>query len=356
MKCSLPVPARAAILWVATAVAVPARAETVSVSGDPELDVKVERALDQGLAYLSRELQPDGSFLGTHGTTTALPALAGMAFLARGHMPNDARYGETLCRVIDYVVSRAKPTSAYMGEVGDGKMYAHCISTLFLSEVSGMLDPERQEKVDAVLPKAVELILKAQNVQKKALFAGGWRYSPSSVDSDMSCSGWALMALRSARLNGGAVPIEAIDRAVAYVRRHQDPQTGGFGYTEAKGRPTLTGAGILCLELCGRHDDPATRKATAYLLKSYTSLPKSEQAVYGVYYAAQGLFQVGGEPWKQYSEWMYRYWTSRQRPDGSWLPNGKGSAPYQTAMVLLAFAVPYRQLPIYQRDETVDDD
>jgi hypothetical protein len=331
--------------------------DTVSVSGDPDLDAKVERALDQGLAYLARELQPDGSYGGQFGTTTAIPALAGMAFLARGHLPGDARYGEFLNRVADYVLSRAKPDTAYMGEYGGGKMYAHCISTLFLSEISGMVDPARQEKIDGVLSKAVALILKAQNVKKqKPLFEGGWRYSPSSPDSDMSCSGWALMALRSARLNGGAVPTEAIDRAVAYVRRHQEPTSGGFGYTGPGGSTTLTGAGILCLELCGRHDDPATRKATAYLLKQYTTLPKSNQCMYGVYYASQGLFQVGGDAWKQYAEWMYRYWISRQRPDGSWDANGKDSVPYQTSMVLLAFAVPYRQLPIYQRDETVDAD
>ena len=51
-----------------------AQADTVSVSGDPELDSRVERALDQGLAYLARELQPDGSYSGQFGTTTAIPA------------------------------------------------------------------------------------------------------------------------------------------------------------------------------------------------------------------------------------------------------------------------------------------
>jgi hypothetical protein len=29
---------------------------------------------------------------------------------------------------------------------------------------------------------------------------------------------------------------------------------------------------------------------------------------------------------------------------------------YGTAMMTLAFTVPYRQLPIYQRDETVDEE
>jgi hypothetical protein len=52
---------------------------------------------------------------------------------------------------------------------------------------------------------------------------------------------------------------------------------------------------------------------------------------------------------------MYDYWIPRQQPDGRWDRGENGCPYYQTAMVVLAFAVPYRQLPIYQRDETVDE-
>ena len=46
-----------------------------------------------------------------------------------------------------------------------------------------------------------------------------------------------------------------------------------------------------------------------------------------------------------------------QRADGSWSGTGNnGSDAYATAMTVLSFAVPYRMLPIYQRDETVDPD
>ena len=46
---------------------------------------------------------------------------------------------------------------------------------------------------------------------------------------------------------------------------------------------------------------------------------------------------------------------SRQRENGSWVEE-ENSAPYNTSLLVLAFTVPYRQLPIYQRDETVDED
>ena len=46
-------------------------------------------------------------------------------------------------------------------------------------------------------------------------------------------------------------------------------------------------------------------------------------------------------------------WSVEQNPDGSF---GKDDHAYKTAMTVNAFAVPYRMLPIYERDETVDEE
>ncbi len=173
----------------------------------------------------------------------------------------------------------------------------------------------------------------------------------------MSCSGWALMSLRSARLNGAAVPIEAINSAVEYVKRHHDKNQGSFGYQNGTTFAiTLTGAGILCLELCGRHNDPDSLRAARFLSQRYKQLLREQRTAYGMYYTAQGIFQIGGQHWRDFSRWMYDTWLPRQQPDGSWVPGEDNSIPYKTTMVILAFTVPYRQLPIYQRDETVDED
>jgi hypothetical protein len=52
---------------------------------------------------------------------------------------------------------------------------------------------------------------------------------------------------------------------------------------------------------------------------------------------------------------MYRTWMPKQGSDGGW-GGQEVSRSYSTALMLLAFTVPYRQLPIYQRDETVDEE
>lgn len=340
----------------------------LTVCGAAPSEDEVDHAIERGLDYLLDVQQEDGSFKCKNGETTALPALAAMACLAKGHVPGDAKYGVLIDRSLDYILAH-HDESGYFGakfknagghEV-DGKMYAHAISTLFLTEVSGMVSQERQAQIDGILPRAIKIILDAQAIKKDRHHAGGWQYTPTTTQSDTSCSGWCLMALRSARLNGAPVPKSAIDAAVEYMHRHHDRNQGCFGYQDTtRYSVTLSGAGILCLELCGRHDDPDSRSAARYLMNVYNDPEKGmlrqEHRFYGMYYASQGLFQLGGENWKTFSDWMYSTWLPMQRQDGSWCGSGNEDSPvYSTAMIVLAFAVPYRQLPVYQRDETVDE-
>jgi hypothetical protein len=327
--------------------------------GDPvflkwqdRIDPAIERALD----YLARIQKPDGSFAERYGDSTGIPSLVGMAFLSKGHTPMEGPRSQTINRCIDFILaSQNKDGVIHKGEAGQGPMYAHNISTLFLSEVSGMVEPERQLRIDAALPKALEVILRAQAVKKSEPHQGGWRYHPGSRDSDTSCSGWALMALRSAKLNGAAVPDAAITAAVDYLKRHQDTERGNFGYTDrGKNAETLTGMGLLCLELCGLHGSPECAAAANFVRKSFRELPKAQFEFYGNYYNAQGMFQIGGAFWQEYADWMYEHYLAEQRGDGSW--NSREAGPvYGTAIMTLAFTVPYRQLPIYQRDETADE-
>jgi len=324
-------------------------------SPNKQTEAEIDAAVGRGLDWIARGQRPDGTF-GNGGqaqNTSGIWALCGMDFLARGHMPGTEPYGPVIERIITRL-AEVQRADGYLGG-NDGKMYSHCIATLFLSEVSGMVRPELQAKIGEALPRALKIILDAQKIEKDKSHQGGWRYQPDSRDSDFSCSGWALMALRSARLNGAAVPPEAIKNAVEYVLRRHDEKQGCFGYTDQQSHAiTLTGAGILCLSLCGEHGHRAVGRAARYLMDKYAELPKQQYCFYGMYYAAQGLFQLGGREWQDFSRWMYDTWIPEQKADGYW-DRGEQDRYYQTAMVILAFTVPYRQLPIYQRDETVDE-
>lgn len=112
--------------------------------------------------------------------------------------------------------------------------------------------------------------------------------------------------------------------------------------------------GLLCLELCSLHGQPETTKAAEFVLKTYQELPSGQFEQYGIYYNAQGLFQIGGRFWEEFAPWMYESYLEKQESDSSW-PSKTAGPIYGTSMMVLAFTVPHRQLPIYQRDETVDE-
>jgi len=313
----------------------------------------VDVAVDKALKFLSEVQKDDGSFPGQYGDTTAVPSLAGMAFLSKGYTPGFGPYGQNINRSMDYVFKNEQQSggkaTGYLVRTGTGKMYAHCISTLFLSEVSGMVDPARQEKIDAALPRALSKIITAQEMKKsKPEYKGGWRYQPSSTDADLSLTGWAVMALRSGALNGAPIPDTAVKDAVDFILNCRPRNTQGekgFSYQPFQGgKPAMTGVGILCLALCGQHDNKMLPRAGEYLLASGVNKKwGGSHFYYTNYYCTQAMFQLGGDYWDRWAEEMYENALSHQAADGSW-----GSA-YSTAMTILSLTVSYRQLPVYQR-------
>ena len=351
----------ALLAWAMVAAGWPAapaaRADKAAASLE-KYKVPVDNAIDAALKYLAARQLPDGSFPGGMPRNTAITALGVMAFLAKGHTPGVGPYGENINRGIDSVLA-ARQSSGLLsaGMRSNGAFgYSHCIATLMLSEVSGMVDPKRQEKVDEALSGALKLILAAQKVKKKkSAHQGGWRYQHTSSDSDISCTGWALMALRSARNNGAAVPDEAIAGALKFVMNCRAPTSGGFCYQPGQHAPGLarTGTALLCLELCGQHRSKTAIAAGDWILQNLPKKFGGSHFFYGLYYTAQGMFQLGGEHWERFAVHMYESMLRFQLPDGSW-PVGPGQEKraglcYSTAMGVLAMSVTYRQLPIYQR-------
>jgi hypothetical protein len=301
-----------------------------------------DEAIDRGLVFLRQKQEPNGSWENHAGVTS----LGVMAFLAKGFGPGLKPHGETVNRGIDYILGLPNK-NGYINQ-GGGGMYTHCIAALMLSEVSGMVDPERQERIDRLLPKALEVILVAQRVPKADKMKGGWRYEPTAGDSDISLSGWAFMALRAAKNSAAPVPRESIDRGLEFLKRCGN-QDGGFGYTPGGGSGSArTGVGLLCLELSGLHRSSETLKAGAYLAKKGW---KESHQYYAAYYIAQGMFQLGGAEWEEFAPKLYEGLLGLQDADGSWRGGGEGGTgpSYRTAMAVLALSVSYRQLPIYQR-------
>ena len=213
----------------------------------PPSSAEVDRAVGKAVRFLASHQQASGAWRSPQGESSAMTSLSMMALMAAGHVPNEGPHGKNMDRGIRYVLDHQHPSGLLVTGNTHGPMYEHGICTLMLAEVAGMVDDPLATRVRTGLARAVMMILKAQAVSKDARNAGGWRYSPTSNDSDLSATGWQLLALRAAKDVGCDVPAEAIEAAVGYVKKCSAMNRGGgFSYQPGDGvTATRSGTGIL---------------------------------------------------------------------------------------------------------------
>jgi hypothetical protein len=324
---------------------------------------KVDVAVGKALAYLARSQEANGSWrISRQGfgarfedpKSVGITGLAVMAFLSAGQTPTEGEHARTVADGVRWMLSKQK-SNGIISSDGEFEMYHHGIATLMLAEVVGMCPPALADDVRAALPRAVEVILKAQ--RRSGAGAGGWRYTVTGNEADLSVTGWQLLALRASKNVGCDVPGTAIDKAVGYIRRCFEEQRGTFAYT-VLGPVTVpcAGTGILGLELCGKdmHQCRESLRAGTYVLRHPLALNQGH-CYYGLYYCSQAMFQLGGAYWTPYRSRLHDLLLPTQRPNGSWAGDDNeslGLGPnYTTAMAVLALTVEYRLLPIYQRGE-----
>ncbi len=307
-----------------------------------------QKAIDRGLVYLSNRQHPEGSIgSGTnYRRNVAVTSLAGMAFLSAGHMPGRGTYGKNVDKSIDFVLSCARPNGYIIREdsAGHGPMYGHGFATLFLAEVYGM---SPRKDIREALKKAVDLIVSSQNRE------GGWRYTPTDKDADVSVTVCQMMALRAARNCGIAVPKTTVDQCVDYVKKCQNPD-GGFRYQLAV-RPQSdfprSAAGVVTLYSAGMTEGREIERGLAYLLRfppRGDAMRYDAHYFYGQYYAVQAMWHAGDDRWRQWYPAIRDELTARQQHDGSW-PDSLINSEYATAMACLVLQMPNNYLPIFQR-------
>lgn len=342
------------------------------------------QAVSKGLAYLSSIQNENGSWTSKIGYKlnedykytaddrghVGVTSLAGMAFLAGGHLPGRGEYGVNVERCLDFVLG-CVDDDGYISQSGT-RMYSHAFATLFLAEIYGMT---HREDVRGKLQKAIDFIVKSQNAE------GGWRYEPYAVESDMSIVVCQVLALRAARNIGIRVPKSTVDRAARYVvdsavtaqnasrnsypgRYSRGSEIGSFHYqvgVHTRSSFPLTAAGVTALHGLGIYSDESIQRGIDYLNRSlddfnsqYGNSPQISRRGhyffwYGHYYGVQAMYTIGSPYWEPYFEQVREVLLKIQNKNGSF-PNsvGPGDA-FGTAMGVLILEIPYRFLPIFQR-------
>lgn len=309
----------------------------------------VRELYDRGLQYLANKQTENGDWAdGQNGPGTT--GLGLMVFLASGEDPDFGRYRNNVRRALRSIISAQDGVTGYMGP----SMYHHGFAMLGLAEAYGAVDdrdlwPAGEASGRRSIGAALELAVRAAVTSQKRNPLGAWRYSPEASDADTSVSGAVLVGLLAARNAGIEVPDTSIDKAIAYYKS-MTSDSGQVGYSGGMGGfgDSLARSSIAALvySLARRGDLPQQKATLRYLSEQLEQAP-NQWPEYARYYQAQALFQGDVAAWERWNKQLIRQLKAIQQDDGSF--PGQLGPSISTSLSLLALALNYRLLPIYER-------
>jgi hypothetical protein len=312
---------------------------------------ETSKAIEAGLKYLSLRQNEDGSFgRNQYQGNVGVTSLAGLAFFAAGHQPDDSPRGKIISKAVEFILSQENRGGGHPGFLHNpnasphGPMYSHGFATLLLAYLHGKgKEKEQADKRNEALERAVKLIVTSQNKD------GGWRYMPTSLDADSSVTAGQMMALAVARRMGLTVPEKTTDAGVSYIKNCFLPATGGFSYMKGGGgKPTYarTAAAVATLQAMGVRKGEELEKGLDYVIKNRPApTPRPDmQFYYGRYYAARVMHKLGGAAWKDWYGAISKELLGEQQRDGSWLD--MIDLHYATAMSCLVLLMPEGRLMV----------
>jgi hypothetical protein len=310
----------------------------------------VREMYDRGLQYLANTQSERGDWQGGGGENGPGPTgMALMVFLASGEDPNFGPYSNHVRRALRSIITNQDAATGIMGM----SMYHHGFATLALAEAYGTVDDRNlwpDGKGPRTIGQALELAVRAAITSQKRNPNGAWRYSPEAQDADTSVSGAVFVGLLAARNAGIEVPDEAINKAIAFYAQ-MTANSGEVGYAGGMGGfgESLARSSIatLVFSVARRKDLNQFRATLDYLKQRIDQVSSQMWPEYSRYYEAQALFQGDVTAWEKWNKLLVRQLKQAQAPDGSF--RGQMGSSISTSLSLLALAVNYRFLPIYER-------
>ena len=313
-----------------------------------------ETAIVKGLNWLKTIQDPAGSWGGKDKDETgalkpsdknAMTGMALLCYLGHCELQDSPEFGPTVQKAIKFITSTTPEP-----KIDQRGSYSHPIRTYALCEAYTMTKIKRLEEF---AKRATIHIINGQNEN------GGWAYSfgkGPAAHTDLSVTGWNIQALKAAAYTGIEISglDEAMDKAIAYVKKCQDSK-GAFGYKMgSNGKSSLTGTGILSLQIWKNAKSEEAKKGLEWIVQNEAvKTDWSTINVYGWYYHAQACFQAtgvsgGAKYWKAWNKDFQKTVTSNQAADGHW-PHGShfhgDTEIYRTTMAILMLEVYYRYMP-----------
>lgn len=322
-----------------------------------------QMAVKKGLAWLARNQQRNGSWSlsGPYDdgvnklmdNPAAATAMALLAFLGDGHTHQYGDYQKNVAAAWRWLSKQQDSDGCFFRDGPfNHRFYTHGQCAIAVCEMYGMTkDSDLRKPAQA----AIDYCLRTQSPQ------GGWRYVPN-VDSDVSVTGWIVMALQSARMAGLDVPKDSLDKVSYYL--DDVAQYDGSRYPYQKGgdvRLSMTAEALLLRQYLGwKRNDPRMEAGVKWITAPENLVDfERDRNVYFWYYATQVAHHFEGEHWERWNNVMRKVLPEKQVPrgkdGGSWDPNSptpdqwssNGGRLFVTCLSICMLEVYYRHLPIY---------
>ena len=317
---------------------------------------QTEISVREALLWLKRQQKKDGTWsltgpysdAGVEENRAAATAMALLAFQGAGNTHLDGLY-KTVVENGTGALLRMQDSEGNFFREGPThhRLYTQAQATIAICELFGMT---RDEELRVPCERAIAYAIKYQSAE------GGWRYTPGA-DSDMSVTGWFVMALQSARMAGLQVPQGTLDRISGFLNTVAKNGASRYSYTPERGAtPAMSAEGLLCRQYLGwSQQDPRLQGGVNYLLANPIKWESPD--CYYWYYGTQVTHHMGGQHWADWNAVMREVLPANQvstgRNKGSWDPgadrHGQSAGRlYMTCLCVYMLEVYYRHLPIYQ--------
>ena len=278
----------------------------------------------------------------------AATSMALLAFQGAGHTHQSGQYKKEVKLAWDWMLSKQRSNGCFyeVTRAPNDRFYTHAMATIAICELLAMTN---DSKLMVPANSAVQYLIESQGDR------GGWRYEPNGA-SDLSVTGWVVMALQSARMAGITVPEETFESIGGFLDQAAVGYGDRFGYmVQTIATKSMTAEGLLCRQYLGwGQADQRLVSGANYLTKN--PIKWRDPNLYYWYYATQVLHHMEGQPWEEWNNRMRVELPKRQASvggeRGSWYhPNDRwtevGGRLYSTCLCTFMLEVYYRHLPIY---------
>ena len=337
---------------------------------------ETDEAVLAGLHWLVKVQQPNGAwhFSGSFpqsapksrednlaATAMALLAFQGYGVTSDSQQLFPIEFIRSVRRGWEWLLRQQNPDGSFVSPSASqiNHFYTHGLCTIALCELLAMTGDEAlQESAQ----RAIDYCIQHQSIRR-----GGWRYLPDrfSEQSDVSVTGWIVLALKSGQAAGLTVPPETFNNVMQFLDSMMKGNQYRYREEEPEPKISMTAEALLCRMLLGwKRSDPRLAAGVQLILDAPPSFANHYQRdVYYWFFATQMLYHYGGNEWQVWNSMMKEQLLQHQEKagaeTGSWNPQPGPNRPardqwgaqygrlYTTCMSLYILEVYYRHLRIF---------